>query len=243
MRNLLYIFIALWIISIASCNKDCYKSWGKESSIEYGINSFDTVRVSDVFQVYFHRADEYKILIEGGKNVIEEIRCEVENNTLNISNENKCNWVRSQNKDITIHVHTPSFEKVYLDGESDLYSTDTFYCDTFFLMVYSGASTANFTISADRAMLKVNAGTGKFTFKGKTKNSYIYSHGTAFIYEDELEAESSHINNLSSGDVFVWATQTLKVENIERGDIYYKGNPEEVILQDTPDEGQVIPME
>jgi hypothetical protein len=239
-------YISIFLLILAGCGKDndtsCFMSWGKESVTEKNIDAFDTLIINDLFQVYFHKSDEYKVEISGGENVIKGINCTVENNTLTVENENVCNWVRTYNKDITINIYSPIINKIIMIGESDLFSVDTFETDTFFLLVYSDIGTADIKLNTKHSILKVNAGTGRYTFRGSTKSSYVYSHGSSFIYEDKLQTENSQLVNISCGDIFVNVTNLLFVEYIGRGDIFYKGDPDEIVVKESTGEGELIKL-
>ncbi|OFY37415.1 MAG: hypothetical protein A2W91_14990 [Bacteroidetes bacterium GWF2_38_335] len=240
-------FPFLLILICVSCSHDedtsCFMSWGNESYLSQDLNSFDTIEVNDLFVVRFYHSDDHKIVIRGGENVIKGIDCQSDGHTLVIKNQNVCNWLRTYKKDITLEIYSPEIKKIILNGESDLYCEDTLETDTFFLMVYGEITKTDLKLKTNHCILKINAGTGKFTFRGKSRSSYVYSHGTSFIYQSDLQTEYSHLVNYSTGDIFVNTTGSLFVEYNDRGNIYYKGNPGEVIVAGSSGIGEVIKME
>ena len=49
-------------------------------------------------------------------------------------------------------------------------------------------------------MLDAHASSGDFTIKGKTKNNYLYCHGTAFIHCEEFSSNYLGVTNNSTGN-------------------------------------------
>jgi len=82
------------------------------------------------------------------------------------------------------------------------------------------------------------SGKGRITIKGKTtetKNSII---GNGTIDQIEMQAKSASCKITGSGNIYVYATESLNVNITGSGNVTYKGNPK--ISQSITGSGKII---
>ncbi|MEP7170678.1 MAG: DUF2807 domain-containing protein, partial [Bacteroidota bacterium] len=93
-----YFLVILITFFISSCKKehlfDCFKSRGTTITVERPVSYFNKVDAYNDVNLVFHNGASGVVKVTGGTNIMDGIVTSVENNTLTIRNENKCNWVR-----------------------------------------------------------------------------------------------------------------------------------------------------
>ena len=95
------IIIILFAISCSKMNPgDCFKNTGSVSTEVRVATPFYYLHMKNNVDVFLTYSQEYSIEVRAGKNIIQGIKTSIEGNTLSISNENTCNWIRSYNSPI-----------------------------------------------------------------------------------------------------------------------------------------------
>lgn len=242
------IAILLFVLMVfPSCVKEdsvgCFVSNGKPSSLKRDVSPFREIEINNVFDVYIVGDSLEYVEISGGENILNGITSVSDNGRLIIDNANTCNWMRGFNKDISVRIHYKAIDLIKINGECNVYSENCIYADTLFIDVQSGASLADIETEVNFLKLKIHGGTGKFTLKGKSGLTYFYSHGNSHIEALELNSDRVHLVNKSTGDISVNVKDFLHVEYLGRGDVYYKGNPSEIYLQEQSGEGKLIHLD
>ncbi len=228
-----------------SCHKsnrwDCFKGNGHKISETRTLSQFETIRINNFFDIYLIQGELSKVVIESYNNIAPLIETKIENNTLYISNKNKCNWAR-QYKTNKIYIYSPRFKHIFLEKECKLHSVDTIVADTFHIDVRASVAKVEVMINARVNILDIHAGTGDFTYYGKVSNNYLYCHGTAYVDCRNLSSTYSGINHQTTGDFFVNCSGILDISLFGAGNIYYTGNPEKINIISNSSSGKILPL-
>jgi hypothetical protein len=163
--------------------------------------------------------------VYAGKNILQGIKTQVENNTLIIANENTCNWVRSYDKPIEVYISTPTLDSIVYQASGNLTSTNQFLTDSLKLDVLEGAGSIDLNIKAVRSTFNLHYGTVDLNVKGRCHISYLYSGAYGPANLRNLWTVYTFLTSNSTNNCYVWATYELhaKIENV--GDVYYWGDP------------------
>ncbi len=121
------------LISIA-CKKDnnfhCTISAGKIITEERTSQYFHTIIIKDKIDVYLKQDSKFSISIKAGKNLMKNIITEIKNETLYVSNSNKCNFMIDPKKKIEAHIHLPQIKYLKHIGSGNVYTLNTFIQDS-----------------------------------------------------------------------------------------------------------------
>ena len=120
-----------------SCKKenacDCFKGRGAPVSETRVISaSFNTLQAFDRVDVYYIQdttSTTCTVKVVTGKNLVSNISIEVVNGALQIKDNNKCNFVRSDNS-VTVYVTAPHILHLIQDGVGNMYSGNIIKEDT-----------------------------------------------------------------------------------------------------------------
>lgn len=227
-KNIFFILITTLIL--AGCkkdhNNDLFKSTGKDETRVRELSGFRDIEIFDKIDVYVMQGPNFEVKVEAGKNMHIGILTEIKDSVLMISNENKCNFVRSPKRSIKVYITAPHFKKFKNNGVGSIYSLNTITEDSLF---------TNCTNSGD-IHLSINAkyfrssshGNGDLYLSGKTLESDHYLNGTNFIYANDFTIASRiFIETYSVGHCYIKAPQNglFEASLWTRGNIYYTGDP------------------
>ena len=226
--GILFIFISTFLVN--SCKKenlgDCFKSAGKtETSTRY-ITGFNKIKVEDKLDLYVTQGNYYEVKVEAGKNLQSNIRTEVKDSTLTISNINKCNFVRSPKTSIKVFVTLPILRYIRSGGVGPIYFQNQVVGDSLDIRIgNSGDIHANIDM---KYLATSTHGNGDLYITGKVDFSSHYTNGTNYLHLEELIIKDKIIlNTYTIGDCYINAPLNgpMEVEIWESGNIYYSGTP------------------
>ena len=224
MNKLIYIsFISLIVFS---CKKPedraCYKSTGNTISELRPLGDFTTIVLNDNIELKLNQSTENTATITSGENLINSINTEVSGDTLFISNENKCNNLRSRKHDITIDLNIVNVRKINHFGTKGLSSTNTLKSDTLSIESYDGHGDVTVDFEGDYLATIFHSGTCNVVATGVVNNSYAYQISNGYTDYSGLSANYSHLHSRTVQDCIISAKEKLSVEIHGSGDVYYK---------------------
>ena len=123
--------ISVVMLLFTGCKKeqwdDCISSTGKDVTIERPLKSFDKISIGDKFKLIISQdtSQGERMLLTGGENILEGVQAEVDGTLLTIENCNKCNFVRSYDRIITIEIFIHDLTELSLFGATNVTSGDT----------------------------------------------------------------------------------------------------------------------
>jgi hypothetical protein len=245
-RTSLGIIVLIFFNSIA-CNKsdplDCFKSTGKIVRVERAVGEFNSVLLKDNINLYLRQADQNKLEVEGGNNLLPKISTTVNNEgVLEISNENSCNWVRSYDKPLNVYLDFITLDTLEYRSIGDVTNVDTIRMDTLVIDVREGAGTIALTVDVTKVNSNLHYGTADIMISGKAVLSFDYLVGYGKIDNSSLIANQVYLENRSSNNIYVNSIKTLEVTINNIGNVYYKGNPPNILISGKGS-GQLIKLD
>jgi len=240
-------FLLLIILVIASCSKDnrwdCLKRTGDISFKTENLQAFSILTLEDQFQVEIILDTIDKIIIEGGKNLLPLISCNVNEGNLSLKNNIRCRWARDYDKQkIKVKLYTRNLTGIYIKDKCEITSESVICSNNFFIEVMQNiVASANLKLQVSSFNFMQHSGTGKYVFIGSAENAYFFIKGTGYIYAENLQSDYVHVVNKSTGNVYVNALKKLYVEFTGKGDVYYSGAPPEIVFDPSKSTGHIIP--
>ena len=243
----LQIFAFILVLFSTSCNDtdplDCFKSTGNIVRVERAIGNFHSILLQDNVNLYLRQSDQIKLEVEGGTNLMPKIITTVsEAGVLEISNENSCNWVRSYNKPLNVYLDFVALDTLEYRSIGDVTNLDTIRVDSITVDVREGAGTIALTVHAFKVNANLHYGTADIILSGISTLGFYYQAGFGKIDNSALRTSQVYLENRSSNNIFVYSILTLEATINNIGDVYYKGNPSNILLSGTG-RGKLIKME
>lgn len=227
-----------------SCSKesrfDCFKGTGKPSTELRTLASFNRIFIKGNIDVVIVQDSIFKAEIHAGENLIGLIRTEVTDTSLNIYNDNRCNWARSYKKGkIIVKVFVPSLRLIKNLGSGLLSNEGTFQADTLEIWAHQTGD-AILNVNAN-VMYTNNHTSADITLTGQTIMLGMYHTGEGYVHCENLSAQYAWSHSKTSGDAYVNASISFSTLIEWEGNIYYKGNP--ALTRYGSGTGQLLPMQ
>lgn len=241
--------VNLFIIILAfttSCKKssvsDCFNSTGPITIVERSITGFHSIILKDNINLVLESSNTNHLTIEAGNNLLPKIISEISDSILTIQNNNSCNWVRNYNSPVTAYLSFTRLDTIEYRSIGNITSNDTIHIEDLLINVKEGAGEISFIVNASTLHCNLHYGTADIKMKGKSNVCYVYSNSFGLINNLDLSADFVYLNNRSSNDVYIEANKVLGVTIENIGNVFYKGNPYDISLNQIGS-GQLIKLE
>lgn len=229
MKNLFYFFVI--ITALGACKKPedrrCLKTIGEDSTKEIEVDSFDRVYLKEHIHYVLVQDTVEKVVVKGGKNLLNFINVQVVDGRLEIMNENKCSFLRSYDREVEVEIHFKELINIHYEGTETLTNKGTLELGWLVVLIRDGAGPVNLNFNADAVFTTISHGWGDFTYSGSVgyANLIVKSNGYCDTYGLNVQ-DSLTVVSYTPGTVKVNANNALmKAEIGGSGDIWYKGVP------------------
>ncbi|MDF3028884.1 MAG: hypothetical protein K0S23_3191 [Fluviicola sp.] len=239
MRSSFLILFVLFLVF--SCkkpeNRTCFKLLGTETEKEIPFASFDRLDLREHVEYVLIQDSLDKVVLKGGKNLLNLIEVSVSDGLLTIKNNNRCNFLRNAKKVVVAEIHFTSLINIRFIGTEPLRSQGTIHTD--YLTFYSrdGAGDVTLDVNAIEVNAEANHGWCNFTLTGITKNARICAKSNSYCdVTGLLVTDSIYVASETVGDIKINANNLVIHGYItESGNILYKGTPlgQDVLLNGT----------
>lgn len=210
MKKLTYI---LCLIFLFACNSedagDCFQTSGSIIQQEVTIEAFEKILVKRNVKLVLKQDVDYKVVIETGKNLINDVKAKVKNNQLILTDDNTCNYVRDYGI-TTIYVSAPNITEIRSSTQYDIVSDGVLNYNSLRLLSEDFNVPETFTI-------------GDFRLEINTKNFSVATNGLSSCYISGI-AENVNIGFYAGSGRF--EGRDLIAQNIE---VYHRGSNEMIV--------------
>lgn len=223
-----------------ACNKrDCLSTSGQKVKVTRDLDAFKQIEIYNFFNVYLKSDTVNKIEIEAGEKLIPNIVSDVAQDVLTIKDINACGFIKGYaSKNLYISMDT--LTEVLIHDGINLYTIDTLRYNTLKVKYLSQIGQCDLMLNGYSFQLQVWYASGEYKLKGKTKYAYLDAEELSFIYAEEFESEFCDVYQNSMGDCYIKTDGQLKIRILDSGNIYYSGNPSEIIYEEMSGTGKLI---
>lgn len=219
------------VLLLISCNKAedraCLKSAGDDATLEISLEPFDKLFLREHLEFVLVQDSIEKVVLYGGKNLLNFVDAKVTDGLLEISNVNKCNFLRSYKKKIKVEIHFKSLSNIHFEGTESMTNKDTLEFQWITMLIRDGAGPVKLNFNAISMNAVVSHGWGDFTFNGVVNNANLTVRSNGFCDVYGLKVQDSLIAiSKTQGTMKVNADNCIFKAQIDAdGDILYKGTP------------------
>ena len=211
---------------ILSCNKekdfDCFKSTGSIRQEQRELPFFTKISLNDNINLVFVAAEEQKIVVEAGSNLLPKIRTRIVGDSLILENLNYCDWVRSYDKQVKVYIHGNPGLRLYNNGYGTVSGKVT--GSTLFIKSWSNE---NMEIDIDLDFLWLETFKfGSSTLTGQANTVYIFRHSVGIVDMRSMQrCNELLIHDHGQGLSYVRADSALTVRLFDSGSLEIYGQP------------------
>jgi Putative auto-transporter adhesin, head GIN domain len=191
------------------------------------VANYDEINVVGSMDVDLVAGKEGQVTVTAPSNIVEYIKLESQNNALQIYSDQ---WKRfgfivqfGNNNRTLVTVPYESLNRIKLTGSGKVTSKTPIVSDK---LIVNTSGSGDMDLNVLTGDLESNtSGSGSIKLQGKTNNFVAQVFGSGTVSTIELESQNAKVNTSGSGDIKLWATQSLKASTFGSGNITYKGNP------------------
>ncbi|MBI1835827.1 MAG: DUF2807 domain-containing protein [Flavobacteriia bacterium] len=211
-------------------DRKCFKFIGIDTLKELTFENFDKLKLYENVKYILIQDSTNKVILKGGKNLLNEIKIDYADNIIEIKNKNRCNFLRNYSKKVTAEIHFTSLQNIEYTGTENLTNIGQLKFEYFALSVCDGAGSVNLNIDSKVIKALVTGGNGDFTLSGKVNFGMFTINGNGFCNTYNLDIVDSIgvITNSSAPVKINTSFSKFKYEIKKNGDLYYKGSPSSV---------------
>lgn len=233
-----FLFLAAAIINV-SCEKTIFFSRDQDHTLYMETEEFDTLVINDVFSIELKSDSVYSIRLEGGEKLIKNISVRTDNKSMHLKDNNSFKWLPDY-PEARITVSFPALGKMVLRSPSTITSYDTLHLDNFSLYSLGHTAIMDITLIAHSIRFTTDGNNfGHYTFRGYSRHADLWHRGSSWLFAEDLETEFMKITNNSIADGYVYANRQLVAIINHYGNIYYRGNPDDIIIEEMSSSGNL----
>ena len=235
MKRLLKI-IAVFVL--LSCDNDssfdCFQTSCPIIQQEVSISSFEKILVNRDIELIVKDGIDFKVIIETGENLLNDIEAVVVDDELRISDNNTCNYVREYG--ITkVFVTTTNLSSIRSSTQYDISSDGVLNFSDLSLFSEDYNSPGSFTVGDFRMQINsdrleiVSNNISSFYISGQVEDLFVgFYSGAGKIHGEYLESQKVRIYHRGSNDMHVNPQESLNGELHGTGDLISNNNPTDI---------------
>jgi hypothetical protein len=232
MRKLTILIFSVIAIFMTRCAKDegiCAGRTGKIITQERIALPYHSVEVYDNINLILTQDTSLTgITVEAGENLADGITTEIDSGRLVLRNMNTCNWLRSFEVPVNVYLKFTSLDTLITSAAGNISCTNAWTNDSVYFNVIEGGGQIDLKLDVFKSYLFVRYGTFSVNVSGFSQVTFISSQGYGPFHAEELSSKFTYVYTFSPNDVFVNASVSLGVEIANIGNVYYRGDPQEV---------------
>ncbi len=232
MKKLYYIIL---FGLLASCNSenagDCFQTTGAIIQQEIELDSFDKILVNRDVELIVKEGNLQKVVIETGKNLMNDVEAMVIDGKLILTDNNSCNYVRKYG--ITkVYITSPNITEIRSSTQYDISSDGVLTYPTLTILSEDFSMPGSFTVGNFRLQIDIESFNVVFNnlsncyISGNTTNLNItYAAGMSRFEGRNLIAQKVNIWNRSSNDMIINPIQQIKGKISGTGNVICVNRP------------------
>ncbi len=222
-----YLLYCVAVLLFIQCEKpiDCVKSSGPVKSKVFEGLTFTKLLVNKRIAVVITQGDQYKVEVQTGENLINDIEVTLSGDLLTLSDNTSCNWVRDYGETV-VYITAPNITDIYSKTEQNITSNGVLTYPSLHLTLlddndgFSGTGTGDFHLQVSNDYVFVeNNEVGRFFISGTTLILNInFAEGGGVFHGENLYANHIGFYHRGSNDLYIRPILSLE------GDIYNVGD-------------------
>lgn len=209
--------------------EECFQATGELRTAVYAIEPFEDLIINPRVQVLLEQGENYRLEVQAGENLFDQIRYEIANGQLKLYDENNCNFNRAYGTTV-VKVVAPDIKSIHNYSAQTVRNVDTLHFPSLRLYgidatgqnVNAGVGDFDLVVAADYISAESNF-VSQFKVAGRTHTLYIgMYHGMSRFEGAALHTNNAVVFHRGSNDLTVRVSDTLRAELRSTGDLISK---------------------
>ena len=203
-----------------------FESTGTLSAEMRTVAYYDEIILHDKINLILRYDTVETIKVEAGKNLLPGIETVVTDGKLIIRDENKFQWSRDFDQEITIVISGRSLNKITYFGAGNISSGNLWKADKFEIDSWTGIGSFKLDMEVSYMRLMIRTANADIQLTGSAKLTSVYCADYGSINLANFVSDDVIIDYRSIRKSTINVKNKLDVNIHYKGDIYYIGNPE-----------------
>ncbi len=225
--SFLLILIALALACKKPEDRTCLKSYGEMDTLIHFVDSVQKFNLYSGIKYRFFQSNKRSVKVIGGNHLIKHVNIDRSGYEVDITNGNKCNFLRDYNKKIEVEIYYPHFHKIYAEISDSLVFNGIVTGNLLSIELRESGGILWIKTDVNDLRILVSSGPGSFIAKGKAKYTTLKIQGRGFGDAGQLSADFASIYQNSISNMIVNLESTaadVRIDGI--GQVRYLGDPE-----------------
>ena len=209
---------------------DCFQAAGTTIQQEFDVATFNKIIVNERIELIIKQGVDQQVIVETGENLMNDIKVSIENNTLVLTDDNTCNFVRDYGN-TKIFVTSPNLISIRNSSELAVRSDGILTYPTLLIVADDFESdylnVGDFYLTLNNTTLNATSnGISNFYIDGQTTNLTVgFFAGDSRFEGENLIASNVNITHKSSNDMLVNPQVSISGDIYSLGDVITFNNP------------------
>jgi len=236
--SVVFIFVSL-IFSSCELTEDMYS--GETVTMVYELKKVSVLQFHDNFNIQLIQGSVNKLEVVFGDELIDNIVYTDFNDTLNLYNYTKARWLYNF-KTPKLRIHFDTIERIWVYGCCKVWNEDTIKVPELFIWMIDDLDELDVLVKTNYLnVYNSNVNTGNYILKGEVDDLNIWSNAAGYYNASHIIAKDVSVRHCSRRDMRLNVERKLVYCIENSGDIYYKGEPDEIIKGEQLGSGELIP--
>ena len=209
MKKIIYLLVFLVFACNSEDANDCFQTSGTIVQQDVDVVGFERILVNRDITLIITEAPEYKVTIETGENLINDVKAEVIGDRLVLTDDNNCNYVRDYG--ITkIYVEAPNLTEIRTSSQYEISSNGVLNYPSLRLLSEDFNEATDFTVgdfrlSINSESLRITSNNiSSFYINGEVETLFVgFFSGSGRFEGENLIAQNVEVNHRGSNDMVV----------------------------------------
>jgi len=231
MRKLLLLILLLIVACDSENANDCIQSAGTIVQEERTVSAFENILVNRNVEMILKQEEAFKIVVESGENLLNDIEVEVLDNTLLLTDNNTCNLVREFGL-TKIYVSAPNIKEIRSSTQYDISSDGVINQEYIILLSEDFFDpddfvTGDFRLEVATDSIRILTNNLSTSYISGTTNilNIFFASGDGRFQGENLIAKKVSIYHRGSNDIVVNPQEYLKGTLLGTGNVISLNQP------------------
>lgn len=235
------LLLCLPLLLLSSCRWMGYKTIHGNGNLETetrNIRHAYRIKLAGSYDVEITQGPVTTVKVEADENLLPFILTTESGGVLSIKSKNHVNL--SSQHGIRVYITTDKLEEIQLAGSGNIIGKSRFTGGDKLKLQIAGSGDMQLEVNTPSLESEI-AGSGTLTLTGETRDQRIQISGVGDYKASDLKSENATVRIAGSGDVKVFAANSLDIRIAGVGSVFYKGDPK--IKQSVSGSGEVKRIE
>jgi hypothetical protein len=228
---------------LAGCEVLFFDDLSSMQQVTVSDKPYKFVEVRSSFNITLKQQDEFDIIVDAPEELIDGIEIFIANDSLIVNDTNKYQWTPSY-KIPKLTLCFPNLPNIHIKAPVDMSTEGTITQPS--LRIITTSHTGRVNLDVDMNSLSIVTGntydSGIFTVSGSASSASFWMRNSATLHALDLVSGNVRVVNNSKGDSYVCTDGNLRVTINSFGNIYYQGNPQQIVVEEMSSTGSLIPL-